>query len=185
MKKVIYLIITRELTGDSEVLFFPNVEKGVKEFQRQIAPMLEACLANNISSDEYDVSAFDARFNGCVHDDLDGAIGINSNINFELLVAEVNDNVTHYLVDFSDYVNESRIEFFPEASAKITYDITVKEILDDSRTGIDRLDKSTWEGENGELLFKENKKKTEAFFGFGDNNSFNTIRLGKITKFAQ
>ena len=189
MKPLYYLIITRELTGDSEVLFYPTLQDAIDAYNLQTAPMLRVCLKNELEQDE--VFNFEednknaVRFNAGYDEDLDLVLG-QTNTHFAVGIKEVDDNITHYIANFSDYVDESTIQFYPNASARIVYDSMVEDCLEmfNDRTGkrdgiIDRNDITTWTPKDSHNLFDEDEERTEAYFGYYSDNC-NTLRIGEI-----
>ena len=120
MKTLHYVMITKHLTGDSEVLFFNSSAKARDYFIAVTNPLLKVCLDEQLVEDKVYYPTLDAkgnvkmwRFNGGENNALDELIG-GINHCYQIGSAKVNDDVTHYVADFSEYVDESTISFWNE-----------------------------------------------------------------------
>jgi hypothetical protein len=152
--------------------------------------LLKVCLDEQLVEDEVYYPTLDAkgnvkmwRFNGGENVALDELIG-GVNHCYQIGSAKVNDDVTHYVADFSEYVDESTISFWNEQSATEHYNDLIDnelEMANDRGHGIDRYDQTTWNNEEGMTLFQESigKPYGECYFGWCLQPT-NTIRCGDI-----
>lgn len=188
MKTLHYVLIVQHLTGDSEVKFFDSKPKAKEFFNEKVDPLLDICDRNGLNEDEvFSYENEGIRFNAGHDGELDGMLG---DCDHWLFIGEIDieDDVTHYLARFSEWVDESSIEFFGEVKAKELWnEIVEKEIRDESerllRQGvdIDRNDVNTWENEDGTTLYKEEHTElySDAYFGTYAAETW-THRVGKI-----
>jgi hypothetical protein len=188
MKTLHYVLVGRHLTGDSEIQFFHTRKEAVRFFKAQTSPLLEICYTNKLEEDEVysfneDKSA--VRFDSGYDDELDSLLG-ECNHYFYLGATNVEDDVTHYVADFSEWVDESTVEFFNEQRAKEVWNERVdREIQNASEyegADINREDESTWETEDGMTLFQETHHSdmySDAYFGAAEDLTW-TFRVGQI-----
>jgi len=183
MKNVNALLIARQLTGDSEVLFFDNPVEAILAYQSLTNPLFRIISENDITEDEgvyerYD-NPFAVRFNGGELSELDETeLMDGGNVYVEVVSKQVYDDVTHYFADFSEYVDDSTILFHNKESITELYNNTVDSELSaintlNVGTKIVRGDESTW----GDV-FCEDDAKQQTFFGFGD--IYGTYEVGEI-----
>jgi len=195
-------MITKHLTGDSEVLFFDSSAKARDYFIAETNPLLKVCLDEQLVEGEvyFPTTDIDAkgnvsmwRFNGGENVALDELIG-GVNHCYQIGSAKVNDDVTHYVADFSEYVDESTISFWNKAKAIIQYNDLVDDEIESANErgfGIIRYDNTTWHEDNGigedkgRILFMEKigLPYGECYFGWNEQPT-NTIRCGDI-KFTE
>jgi len=186
MKTLHYVLIAKHLPSDSKVSFFPTRELADIFFNSYVEPLLKICLDNELEEDE--VYSFGQtkniiRFDSGYDEDLDSVLG-ECNHYFHVNSIEVADDVDYYVADFSEWVDESLIDFFNKEEAVIKYNELVDagiEMQNDTYSpdeAVNRHDQSTW----GDDLFLETDNgddgTTDAFFGFSD--VFWTNRIGKI-----
>jgi len=190
MKLVHYVLIAQQLTGDSEILFFPTQTDAMNKYRELTDPLLSICLTKNLEhEDVFDYNYNDggqphtSRFNSGHDEDLDNLLGEN-NTYYEVTTLQIPDDATHYVCLFSEYVDESSVVFFNKADAIKHYNNMVDndiEAADDfAEYGIKRYDQSTWEQTGTQTLFSEDHKSThtDAFFGYDD--VYWTNRIGSI-----
>jgi len=117
---------------------------------------------------------------------LDGLLG-ECNHYYYVNSVEVADDVNTFIAEFSEWVDESTIEFFNKETAIIKYndmvDDTLKIMNDKQRDNevVNRYDNTTWETDDNGTLFSEIDNEdgsTDAFFGFTD--VYFTYRIGEI-----
>jgi len=190
MKTLHYVMITKHLTGDSEVLFFDSSAKARDYFIAVTNPLLKVCLDEQLVEGEVYFPTLDAkgnvsmwRFNGGENVALDELIG-EVNHCYQIGSAKVNDDVTHYVADFSEYVDESTISFWNEKQAIEQYNDLIDnelEMANDNGFYINRYDNTTWVDDEGKILFQEEigLPYGECYFGWFEQPT-NTIRCGKI-----
>jgi hypothetical protein len=183
MKKVHALLIARQLTGDSEVLFFNNPNEAILAYQSLTNPLFSIIAENDIAEDEgvyerYD-NPFAVRFNSGELSELDETeLMDEGNVYVEVISKEVYDDVTHYFADFSEYVDDSTILFHNKESITELYNNTVDEELfsiNEVKSGamIVRGEESTW----GDIFYEDDIKQ-QSFFGFCD--VYGTFMIGEI-----
>ena len=190
MKLVHYVLIAQQLTGDSEILFFPTPTQAMDKYRELTDPLLSICLTKNLEDEDvFDYNYNDggqphtSRFNSGHDEDLDNLLGENDTY-YEVTTLQIPDDATHYVCLFSEYDDESSVVFFNKADAIKNYNNMVDndiEVADDvTAYGIKRYDQSTWEQEGTQTLFSETHKEgyTEAFFGYDD--VYWTHRIGSI-----
>jgi len=190
MKVLHYVIICSHLTGDSSVHVYPTAQAAQEHFDNCVQPLLQICRNNEIEIDGDIVTEYNYgqqrrayRFNSGEHDALDEVIG-ECNWYYEIGMVNVQDDVTAYVAQFSEWVDESDVTFCTETEAVQKYEELVKECIENaavySRYTIDRKDKITWENGEGMTLFSEetNGLSTDAYFGYTDPTF--TIRKGSF-----
>lgn len=187
MRVLHFVLNAKHLTGDSEVVFFPSRLRAERYFNSKVSPLLEICERNDLEEDEvysFGQTTDIVRFDSGYDDELDAALG-EVNQYFYLGQAEVEDDVTHYVAEFSEWVDESTIEFFNEQKAKEVWNDKIdNEINATPYHKIDRNDDSTWEDEGGMTLFLETDYSdiySDAYFGTSSDLTF-TYRIGMIEK---
>jgi hypothetical protein len=188
MKVLHFVLIAKHLTGDSKVVFFPSRLTAERFFQIKVTPLLEICYRNGLAEDEaysfgqtQDIVRFDSGYD----EELDALLGECNNY-YYLGQIEVEVDVTHYVADFSEWVDESTIEFFTEEKAKEVWNDKVdNEIIvaaEHENIHINRYDQSTWEAKDGMTLFMETHYSdmySDAYFGVSSDLTW-TFRIGKI-----
>lgn len=184
-KLVHYLLIATHLPNDSEIIFFKSVEEAKLEFHKRVNELFE--LDENLESelDYWREDAYAIRFN-CGHNQkLSDFLGDVDHY-FHVGTQDVEDNCNYYVAEFSEYVDESNINFFNKQNAIIVYN----DLVDDSiaiqhtkrnQDAVNRYDNTTWDSDDYGTLFMEsdnNDGSTDAFFGFDD--VYWTYRIGEI-----
>jgi hypothetical protein len=186
MKVLHFVLIAKHLTGDSEVVFFPSRLKAERFFNIKVAPLLEICERNELEEDDaysFGQTKNIVRFDSGYNEELDLALN-ECNHYYYLGQVEVEDDVDTYIADFSEWVDESTIEFYKKSDAIIKYNDKVDEgivMSNDRSMDINRYDQSTWETEDNGTVFSETDNddgSTDAFFGVTD--VYWTYRIGKI-----
>lgn len=173
-------MICSELTGDSSVHVYPTEQAALEHFDDCVQPILQICLKNNIELDgdavtEYHHSKGRAfRFNAGIHEALDEING-EANMYYKLgRVTGVDDDVTHYLAQFSQWVDESTVDFYNEKDTNHLYESLVQEGIDDAAhydgIVIERHDKNNAFAETTDGV------STEVYFGVSEPTM--TIRKG-------
>lgn len=198
-KNVYYLMTCYHLTGDSDVKFFASKDQMHRAYEAVVNPILKALTTHNLLDEEDDLWNYTNsnnpndttwggfRLNGGQNemmDDLFTADGVNVYYQWGIVEVEITTDQLYYVVRFSEYVDESTIEFvqgLPLTHSK--YNEYVTEHLDIARMHegwtIDRDDKTTWKSEErGDDLFIENEEMNDAYFGYMDVSE--TIRWGKV-----
>ena len=191
MKTLHYILIARHLTGDSEVLFFPTAEKAADHYDGLVKPITTLCVSEHLDEDVFYKCNTDSkgvivgwRFNSGENDALDELLSDDCNHYYELGQVEVDDDVTHYVVQFSEWVDDTDIRFYNERQALQSLTELVNEGIqmceDYEGHKIDRADCSTWNNSEGMTLFSEtsNTHLIDVYFGYGDTTS--TVRFGNI-----
>lgn len=193
-KQINYLLIARELTGDSELLFFDTLEQAKAEYSERTQEIFNSDETLEEGVDfEYDTHWKLLRgqdeaitFKGSDSEKLSALLNY---IDHYFLVGcqEVEDDCTHYLADFSEHLDLSHVTFFNKEDAFTQYNKLVEDGIkmqnDYSRNtdNVLRDDKSTWEDDKFGTLFGEGVNddgSTEAFFGFSD--VYWIYRVGEI-----
>ena len=178
-------MVATHLPSDSELIFFKTVEEAKAEFKKRTQELFELDgLEEDIDysiEDEYAV-----RFNSGENEEL-SALLEDVNHYFKVGTQDVQDDCEYYIAEFSEWVDESSIEFFNKEQAIIKYNDMVDDnlmMMNDSRMyedGVNRYDNNTWEDENG-TIFSEidnaDDGSTDAFFGH--NDVYFTIRISEI-----
>ena len=189
-KQLNYLMVVEQLTGDSRVMFFATPELAKLAFERQIQPLIEVCKSNGYDTEENDVcyqtkEGKGWRFNSQFLDALDELIG-DTDVYYEWDSVTVPDDVTHYVAEFSEWVDEGSITFHTAEEAKIKYNDNIDtQIVAANQSGhnINRYDQSTWQNEEGMTLYSEpidtSVNYSDAFFGCFVDPYF-TYRCGEI-----
>lgn len=188
MKTLHFVLIAKSLTGDSEVRFFNNRLKAEHFFNTNTQPLLEICERNELEEDEvfnFGADKHIVRFNSGYHSELDTNLG-HCHHYYYLAEIEVDDDVTHYFVEFSELVDESTIQFFNEQQAKEIWNQRIDEdiVIADGHYGyiIDRNDETTWEDEDGMTLYQETHYSdiySDAYFGTSPDITW-TFRVSHI-----
>lgn len=189
-KQLNYLMVVEQLTGDSRVMFFATPELAKQAFDNLTQPLIKVCMENYYDTDEQDVfyhtkEGKGVRFNSGELEALDDLIGDN-NVYYEWDSVEVADDVTHYVAEFSEWVDEGGITFHAKDNAVKVYNDRIDDGLqiakDHHGHSINRYDKSTWEsGEKGTLFTEAidtSVNHSDAFFGYSD--VYYTYRCGEI-----
>lgn len=190
-KQLNYLMVAEQLTGDSRVMFFATPELAKAAFDNLTQPLIKVCEDNYYDTEEEDVFYYTkegkgVRFNSGELEELDELIG-DTNVYYEWGTVDVADDVTHYVAQFSEWVDESDIDFYTKDTAVIRQNSLIDEGLqiaeDHHGYTIDRQDKTTWECEENGTIFSEDVDAsvnyTDVFFGYTD--VYYTIRCGEIT----
>jgi len=196
MKKLFVLMSVTELTGDSTVKFFTTKEARDVAFFNIVQPLREICWAESMEEDEQYFEEFNEatgeltgiRFNTGENDVLDEALPFQDvNNYFERRDIEVNNNITHYVAQFSQHVDESTIQFFTQEQAEQEYEAHVNALLniakDHYSKTINRNKPSTWTDESIGTMFDEDKDAKIAYFGLGDPTE--TVAMGEILIYRQ
>ncbi len=184
MKTIHYLMIARHLTGDSEILFFDSKEEAVIKFNVLTMPLLTICRENNgydaletVITDGYD-NPFAVRFNGADLPDLDAQLNY-CNTFFSVGECTVDDDFTHYVAEFSEWVDESQVNFFNEEDANTKYiamiEYATSEVTADGFLH-NRINENTIIDEDDVTLLQISEN--EVYFGYSDPNW--TIRINPI-----
>lgn len=189
-KQLHYLLIAEGLTGDSDVYFYATPELAEQAFKNLIKPLVDACMNNHYDTEEQDVfyhlkEGKAVRFNSGELDALDEYLS-ECNRYVEWGTATVKDDVTHYIAEFSEWVDESTITFYNTEQAKIKYNDGIDEGISIAKEHhtieINRHDQSTWTHE-GNTVFSEpidtSVNHSDAFFGY-NQDTYYTIRCGEI-----
>jgi hypothetical protein len=187
MKQLHYVLIAKHLPSDSEVSFFPTREQADAFFNSCVEPLLKVCVDNELEEDEaysYGQTKNIVRFDSGYDEELDGLLG-ECNHYYYVNSVEVADDVNTFIAEFSEWVDESTIEFFNKETAIIKYNDMVDDTLqimnDSHRYGVNRYDNTTWETDDNGTLFSEIDNEdgsTDAFFGFTE--VYFTYRIGEI-----
>ena len=179
MRTLHYLLIAKELTGDSEVLFFKSAIDAKEKFDELTKPLIDICSHDNSLKDDVCEFGFNtARFNGGYNSELDSYLNA-SNHRYTVDSIEVADDITHYLCVFLDFVDDSFISFYNKNDAKIAYNETVDEYVSYQRL-IDKNDKETWKNEETDEILFEELIKDDMLNCFVFTENYVTIRSGKI-----
>jgi len=195
MKLLNFVMVAKHLTGDSEVHFFPTNEEADAFFDGLVKPLLDVCMKNDLEEDEaysfgqtkdmsstllYNVVRFDSGYDS----ELDALLD-ECNHCYRMDSIEVPENVTHYVADFSEWVDESVIEFYTEQEAKEVWNDKIDEEirLASKYHGIEisRHHQETWDDKSGVNLFQETHYSdiySDAYFGHSDMTW--TFRIGII-----
>lgn len=183
-------MVCEQLTGDSWVMFYQTPELAEKAFNNLVQPLIEVCKSNGYDVEDSDVCYTFVgkqawRFNAQELDALDELIG-ETNVYYEWGSVTVNDDVTHYFAEFSEWVDEGTITFHTAEEAKIKYNDAIDNTLiaaNERGHEINRYDQSTWENEEGMTLFSEpidtSVNYSDAYFGYELDPTF-TFRCGEI-----
>ena len=185
-KKVHALLIARQSTGASKVLFFDTPSEAILTYQSLTNPLFRIISDNDIKEDEdtykrYN-NPFAVRFSSGKSDFsnetefMDGG-----DVYFEVISKEVYDDVTHYYAEFSECVDDSYLVFHNKTSICDLYnskvDLELHELnLALRRDDIVRSDSNTWHDE-----FYEDDITQGAFFAH--NGVETTFRIGEIKNF--
>lgn len=200
MKQYHILLMTCELPGDGVITFYKTAKKLKKEFDKIVNPMLAVCEKEKLTEDEeysfvrhWDVkhnttvqNLFGVRFNAQENEKLDALMPVNNEVNnyIQMVTIDVPEHYTHYVVTFSQYVDESVMTLHPEQEAREYYERTVVNAI--SGTDVDREDPDTWENdysdeeEDDGAIFRENKERTEFYDTNGD--PYTCTRLVELPK---
>jgi hypothetical protein len=188
MKQLHFVLIAKHLTGDSEVQFFETRKEAVRCFKGLTKPLLDICVKNELEEDEafsFGQERDCVRFDSGYDEDLDKALG-ECNHYYRLGMVEVNEDVTHYVADFSEWVDESVIDFFTEEKAKEVWNDKIDEeiALASQYQGVEisRYHQDTWEDKSGMTLYQETHYSdmySDAYFGHSTDMTW-TFRIGKI-----
>lgn len=185
MKLIHYVLIAKSLTGDSKVKFFDQQFKAKEYFYELTEHLLGICREEGLEEDEVYFSGDKAqswRFNAGENDALDAELE-HCNTYIVWATVEVDKDVTHYVVTYSEEVDDSEINFYNEADARLYYETIVAEGIDCAHVyksiTIDRADNKTWQEDGSQTYFSENDDKTEAFFGY-DTDVYWTVVLGEL-----
>ena len=189
MKQLHYVLIAKHLPSDSEVSFFPTREQADAFFNSCVEPLIKVCIDNELEEDEaysYGQTKNIVRFDSGYDEELDGLLS-ECNHYYYVNSVEVADDVNTFIAEFSEWVDESTIEFFNKETAIIKYNDMVDDTLqimnDSHRYGVNRYDNTTWDGDNGTLFSEIDNEdgSTDAFFGFTEvyfTNRIGEIRMG-------
>lgn len=194
MKQLHYVLIAKHLTGDSEVQFFETRKEAVRCFKGLTKPLLDICMKNELEEDEaysFGQTRDIVRFDSGYDEDLDKALG-ECNHYYCMGVVEVNEDVTHYVAEFSEWVDESTIRFFTEEKAKEVWNDMIDDDIEKAESyhnlKINRYDQTTWEDKSGMTLFQEshytdtrftNNSYSDVYVGYSSEYTW-TYRIGKI-----
>jgi hypothetical protein len=188
-KQINYLLIAFGVTGDSNVLFYATPELAEQAFKNLTQPLVDVCMNNYYDTDKHDVfETFQddkaIRFNSGIIDALDILIG-ESNVYYEWGTKTVDDNVSHYIAEFSEWVDDSSITFHNQQDAEIKYNKAINDGIqtanDHHHHNVSRDNPETWEGEDFETLFSETiTTYSDAYFGYNVDCSY-TYRYGSIS----
>ena len=184
-KQIHYLIIATHLPSDSEVVFYDKVEDAKAEFQKRTQEIF--ALDSNLE-DEVDFWCEDdwaVRFNAGNNEALSNFLGDVDHY-FKVGTQDVEDDCTHYVADFSEYVDECNIKFFNKQTAIETYNDMIDEGIsmqhnNRNQNPVSRYDQDTWEDEDYGTLFMETDNSdgsSDAFFGF--SYVYWTYRIGEV-----
>jgi hypothetical protein len=179
MKYLYGVLISNSLTGDSQVIFTPSLDKAKEHFHELINPLLEIC-ENELNPSEYEFNEFSFQFEAAVNEKLG-----DTEMRYSYFHYEVNDDITHYLAVFTENVFNSWLEFHTEENCINRYNQLVETDISyiNNTIGdawVTRDNKSSWTDEEGNELFSEltENEKTEASFTYED--SFYTYRVAPI-----
>lgn len=200
MKRNIYYVMScSQLTGDSTVKFFIDQQSMIKYYDSLVNPFFKCIDVNNLQ--ELEGIAFfynhpqlgslekwgGFRVNTGEQDYLDELLG-ESNIYHQWGIEELEITTQQpcYLAIFSEYVDESQINFYNHNIASFKYNEAVTDHISmaNEQYGceIGRHDNTTWNLENGEILFSEDftdyHNTTSAYFNY--DNISETVRMGNI-----
>lgn len=177
-----YLMYANALTGDSNITFFPTAELAQKTFNIYTEPLVAICMNNYYNTDTQDVfttlkdgKAY--RFNAGELEPLDDRIG-DSNVYYEWNTIEVPNNTTHYLAQFSEWVDDSCISFHTENNALTIYNNLILEQIDIAKNHHNITINRTSQTDHFSETNNPIDNHTDAFFGYDD--VYNTIRIGSI-----
>jgi hypothetical protein len=181
-KQIHYLIIATHLPSDSEVLFFPTAEKAKAEFQKRTQPLL-AIEGLEEDTDYYETDN-GIRFYSGNNEELSAELGDVDHY-FEVDTVQVHHDCKYYVALFSEWVDESMINFcYKDESVNLYNDMVNGAIKEHNQMRSDKLinrhDQSTWEDDEV-TLFSETDNgdgSTDAFFGVSD--VYWTYRIGKV-----
>ena len=129
-KTIFYIIIARHLTGDSEVLFFNNSDERNEKFIELTHPLISYCMEHNLDEDVMETTdnGFEPvayRFNCGENTKLDRMLKENTTW-FAKGERVINNDCTHYVAEFSEWVDETTIKFFTEKEAQTYYEDMVE-----------------------------------------------------------
>lgn len=183
MKTINYLMIATHLPSDSQILFFNTYDEAMEEFKKQTEGLLSL---EDLSEDDYHiVDDYAIRFNAGNHMELSNMLGDVDHF-FKLGTIDVDDSCTHYICDFSEFTDESTVEFYSKSDAKyilmdmVDKAISEQHLLFKDQVKIDKYDINTWTDVEGDLFnHKIINGNTEDFF-FGYNGIYWTYRIGLI-----
>lgn len=189
-KQINYLLIAEELTGDSTVKFFPTPELAEKAFKKHTNPLIQTCIDAGADENNEDVfySLKDGkayRFNYGILDELDDQLN-ECNQYVEWNTITVNNDVTHYIAQFSEWVDDSSINFYPQQTSIISLHSLINEQISIAKEHhnitIDPQNSKTWKNTEGQTLYLEStdfvKNQANIFFGYSD--VYLTIQHGQI-----
>jgi len=125
-KQIHYLIIATRLPSDSEVIFYDKVEDAQAEFQKRTQEIF--ALDENLEEevDFWCEDSWAVRFNAGNNEALSNFLGDVDHY-FKVGTQDVANDCTHYVVDFSEYVDECTIKFFNKQTAIETYNDMIDE----------------------------------------------------------
>jgi hypothetical protein len=188
MKLLNFVMVAKHLTGDSEVYFFPTKEEARTFYNNRVKPLLDICMKNELEEDEaysFGQTKDCVRFDCGYDEELDAMLN-ECNHYYRVDSVEVPENVTHYVADFSEWVDESVIEFHTEQQAKEVWNDKIDEEirLASEYHGIEisRHHQETWEDKSGMTLFQEKHYSdmySDAYFGHSMDMTW-TFRIGQI-----
>lgn len=205
---IYYVMTCYHLTGDSTVKFYASEAQMRRAYEAIVRPIV--CVIKNNELEDLEGETWYSiedtnipatfggfRVNGGENEILDELVtpeGVN--VYYQWGIAEVplakvgielvTPDDIRYFASFSEYVDESTIQFCHVFDAQSFYNNTITEHFDLASTRnnfhIDRNDKDTWFSDDddnfGRELFNENDDKTDAYFGYCDVTE--TIRYGRI-----
>ena len=188
-KKVHALLIARQSTGDSKVLFFDTPSEAILTYQSLTNPLLRIISDNDIKEGEdtykrYN-NPFAVRFSSGKSDFpnetefMDGG-----DVYFEVISKEVYDDATHYYAEFSECVDDSYLVFHNKTSICDLYnskvDLELHELnLTLRRDDIVRSDSNTWYDSKSYYIFHEYEDDIMQGAFFGHNDVEITCRIGE------
>lgn len=191
-KQLNYLMIAKQLTGNSSVFFYATPELAKKAFDNCTKPLITVCSENGCEPDDEQKVLFllkdgkGIKFIGGELDELDDLFIGGSDVYYEWGSIAVADDVTHYVAEFSNCVDKSSITFYTKNDAVITYNNRIDDGIqianDNHGSGINRYDQSTWECKDRGIVFREaidtSINYSDAFFRYSDTH--HTYRCGEI-----
>lgn len=183
MENNIYcVIVAQHLTSDSYVRFFNSLEKAREFYDSQVNPLVEICRSEGLTEGECWFNAdTNARFNGGHSDELDAAMGGDVDTYFAIIKLQADENTTHYIAKFSQYVDQSSVEIGSLNEVVKKYEETA---ADNIKTfGLPEYIRGTeFEDEDGNRLEEgyNEEQDSQDFFFMMDGYEYETTRMAAI-----
>jgi len=171
------LLISRHLTGDSEILFFENEQEAITHFNNLVKPLLKILSNYGIKPDGdddevyYGTHELSIRFRTGYNSEIDGIL-LDSDLYLE--VVDVPEWATHYFVQWAEWVDETEITFCHSSFEAIGhYEIMVRANIEGINTEtaphiVLRHDETTHCEEMSHTYFSEDATMDNAYFGYTD-----------------